>query len=76
MQDAVEYQEFARKFTGNINSLYPYHPKQTAPALQFNARNWRGLFSARNELRTFEELKSEAYNQNISFFISTASNMK
>lgn len=75
-QDAVEYHEFARKFTGNISSLFPYNPLQVTQALRYNVRNWRDLFSARNSLKTFEELKSDVYNQNINVFITTASSMK
>ncbi|PBQ32539.1 hypothetical protein CNR22_12410 [Sphingobacteriaceae bacterium] len=75
-QDAVEYQEFAKKFTGNIKTLYPYNPKQIAPALQYNPNNWRNFFSARNTLKTFEELKNEVYSQNVNLFISTAGTMK
>jgi hypothetical protein len=75
-QDAVEYQEFARSFNGNINTLYPYDPQQTAPLARYNPRNWRGMFSARNNLKTFEELKNDAYNQNINIFTSSANNMR
>lgn len=75
-QDAVEYQEFAKTFNGNINSLYPYNPQQTAPAAQYNPRTWRTLFSARNTLKTFEELKNDAYNQNFNLFTTTAKDMK
>lgn len=75
-QDAVEYQEFARKFTGDINKLFPYHPQKTPLLQQSNARSWRNQFSARTSLKTFEELKNDAYNQNISLFISTANAMK
>lgn len=75
-QDNVEYQEFARKFTGNIATLYPYNPQVIAPALKYNPNSWRGLFSARSNLKTFEELKSDVYSQNINLFISTAEAMK
>ncbi len=75
-QDVVEYQEFTRAFNGNINTLYPYNPQQTAVLAQYNARNWRAMFSARNNLKSFEELKSEAYKQNMTIFSSTASNMR
>lgn len=75
-RDAIEYQEFAKQFNGNINTLFPYNPKQTAPLLQYNPRNWRNLFSARNTLKTFEELKGEAYDQAVGFFLNTAGSMK
>jgi len=75
-QDAVEYQEFARKFTGDINTLFPNNPKQAPILGQINARGWRNQFSARNNLKTFEELKNDAYSQNIKLFISTAAGMK
>jgi hypothetical protein len=75
-QDALEYQEFARKFSGNINSLYPYNPKQTPPLGQYNPKSWRNLFGARNTLKTFEELKNDAFNQTINLFTSSAGSMK
>lgn len=75
-QDVVEYQEFAKKFTGNINNLFPYNPKQTPPLGQYNPRSWRNLFSARNTLKTFEELKNDAYNQAINVFVSSGNSMK
>jgi hypothetical protein len=75
-KDAVEYQEFSRKFTGNMNSLFPYNPQQTPPLGQYNPRNWRGLFSARNTLKTFEELKAETYNQTLNVFVTSAGNMR
>lgn len=75
-QDAVEYQEFARTFNGNINNLFPYNPQQTILANQFNPRNWRTAFSARNSLKTMEELRNETQTKTVSLFISTAANMK
>ncbi len=75
-QDAVEYQEFARTFNGNINTLYPYNPQQTAPANQFGPNAWRNMFSARNSLKTFEELKNDAYNKTLNLFVNSAANMK
>lgn len=75
-QDAVEYQEFTKSYNGNINSLFPYNPQQTPLAGQFNAKNWRSAFSARNNLKTFEELKNETNSKTVSLFISTAANMK
>jgi hypothetical protein len=75
-RDAIEYQEFARRFTGNINALYPYNPQQTPLLSQYSPGNWRSLFSARTNLKTFEELKNDAYNQTINLFISSAHDMK
>jgi hypothetical protein len=75
-QDAVEYQEFARNFKGDINSLYPYNPALTAPMAKYNPRNWRAGFSARNSLKTFEELKNEAHNKTINLFVGSAGAMK
>jgi hypothetical protein len=75
-QDAVEYQEFHKTFSGNINTLYPYNPQNTAPMAQYNPRAWRGLFSARNSLRSFEELRSDAYKQNLNLFTNSANNMR
>jgi hypothetical protein len=75
-QDAIEYNEFHRTFNGNINSLYPYHPARTPVINQYNPRLWRNLFSARSTLKSFDELKNEAYNQALNVFISSASYMK
>jgi len=75
-RDAVEFQEFQQKFTGDINSLFPYNPQQTPPTSQYNPSAWRRLFSARNTLKTFEELKTDAYNQNINLFTNSAGSMK
>jgi hypothetical protein len=74
--DAVEYQEFAQPFKSNINSLYPYNPQQTAITAQYNAKAWRNAFSARNTLKSQEELKTDVYNQNIKLFISSSASMK
>jgi tetratricopeptide (TPR) repeat protein len=74
--DAIEYQEFARRFNGNINSLYPYNPQQTAPLMRYNPKNWRNSFSARNTLKPFEDLKNEALSQTVNLFTSSASGMK
>jgi hypothetical protein len=75
-QDAVEYQEFTRAFNGNINNLYPYNPAATAPMARYNPRAWRALFSARNTLKTSEELKSEALNRNLTIFNNLSSSMR
>jgi hypothetical protein len=74
--DAVEYQEFHKTFNGNINTLYPYNPKQTAATAQFNPRSWRSLFGARNNLKTFEELKNDTYTQNLNLFTKAFQNIK
>lgn len=73
-QDAVEYNEFAKVFNGNINSLYPYNPQQTAPIAQYNPRNWRGMFSAKNTLKSFDDLKSETNNKTINYFTTSVTN--
>ncbi len=75
-QDNIEYHEFTRPFQGNINTLYPYNPQVTAPLARYNPRNWRSMFSARNSLKTFEELKNEALHQNMKIFQNSAYNMK
>jgi hypothetical protein len=72
----VEYQEFSKRFTGNINSLFPYNPKQVPPLGQYNPRSWRNLFSARNALKSFDELRGDAYSQAINLFTSSAGSMK
>lgn len=74
--DAVEYQEFVRAFKGNINTLYPYNPLQTSAIGQYNPKSWRGLFSARKDLKSMDELKTDVSNQNIKFFTSTLAGMK
>ncbi len=74
--DNVEYNEFARPFTSNINALYPYNP-QVVPALgRYNPKPFRNNFTARKELRGFEELKNEAQAQTVKIFVNTASQMK
>ncbi len=74
--DAIEYNEFARPFTSNINSLFPYNP-QVVPVLgRYNPRTFRNNFTARKDLRSFDDLKNEAYTQNVQVFINTASQMK
>lgn len=73
-QDAMQYNEFQKSFNGNINSLYPYNPQQTAPTAQYNPRDWRGLFSAKNTLKSFDELKTDANNKAVDYFISTVTN--
>lgn len=74
--DAVEYQEFSKNFTGNINTLFPYNPQQTATANQFNPRAWRNLYSARNTLKSMDELKNDAFKQNVNAFINSTKIMK
>ncbi|HQQ93889.1 MAG TPA: hypothetical protein PLQ93_05005 [Bacteroidia bacterium] len=74
--DEVEYQEFTRPFKGNMNSMYPYDPSHTAPIAQYNARAWRNLFSARSDLKSFDALKTDVYNQNVKFFLTSASFIK
>lgn len=74
--DAVEYQEFLQSYKGNVNSLYPYNPQQTAPTAQYNAKAWRNAFSARNSLKSFEEMRNESYGQTINFFLQSAAAMK
>lgn len=75
-EDAVEYQEFSKKFNGNVNTLFPYNPAKTPLNQQSNPGAWRNLFSARNNLRSFEELKSDAYSETISLFINSGRSMK
>jgi hypothetical protein len=73
-QDAMEYNEFTKSFNGNINNLYPYNPQQTAPIAQYNPRNWRGMFSAKNTLKPFSDLKTETDNKTINFFTNSVTN--
>lgn len=74
--DNIEYQEFLRTFQGDINTLYPYNPPQTPPLQRYNPKAWRALFSARNTLRSFEELKNEALEQNLNIFLNSSKYMK
>jgi hypothetical protein len=74
--DAVEYNEFARKFTGNINTLFPYNPQKVPVLGRYSPKTWRGSFSARSELRPFDELKAEVLDKTVKLFTSTAGNMK
>lgn len=72
--DAVEYNEFSKQFSGNINTLYPYNPSVTAPIARYNPNAWRGQFSAKSTLKSFEELKGDALNKTINVFTSSISN--
>jgi hypothetical protein len=73
-QDAVEYNEFAKTYQGNMNTLYPYNPQQTAPIAQFNPKNWRGQFTARSALKPIDDLKMEAHNKTLSLFSNSILN--
>lgn len=75
-RDDIEYQEFAQRYNGNINNLYPYNPDITPGIGRYNPRAWRQLFSARNNLKTFEELQNEATEQTLKVFVNSASRMK
>ena len=75
-QDGVEYQEFQKAISGNNNSFYPYNPQQTAAAAQYNPRSWRGLFNARTNLKSFDDLKNEAFNQTLTIFTGMSSKIK
>jgi hypothetical protein len=75
-QDAVEYNEFHKAFNGNINTLFPYNPQQTARLAQYNPRAWRSQFSARNNLKSFDELRTEVYKQNLALFSNAATSMR
>lgn len=67
-QDAVEYNEFTKNFGGNLNNLFPYNPQQVAPIAQYYPTQWRKLFSANSTLKTFDVLKTEAYDQTVNLF--------
>lgn len=73
-QDSFEYNEFAKTFNGNINSIYPYNPQQTAVMAQYNPRNWRGKFTAKNTLKSFDDLKDETNTKAINFFTNSVTN--
>ena len=73
-KDAVEYNEFAKAYNGNINTLYPYHPQQTPIAARLNAANWRKLFSANTNLKSMDQLKIEAFNQAVNTFTNAILN--
>lgn len=76
MIDNVEYNEFARPFKDNINSLFPYNPQALAPGARYSPRTFRSNFSARKDLRAFEELKNDVQSQTVQLYINTASLMK
>ena len=73
-QDAMEYNEFAKGYNGNVNTLFPYNPQQTAPTAQYNPRNWRGLFTGKSTLKSFDELKTETNNKAVNFFTTSVTN--
>lgn len=74
--DNVEYNEFQRRFNGDINTLFPYNPGVPSPILRPNTRNWRSQFSARTSLKGFDELKASAIDQNVALFGNAAYSMK
>jgi ribosomal protein L22 len=74
-QDGVEYNEFSQRFNqNNLNNLFPYNPAATAPVAQYNPGGWRKLFSANTNLKSFDQLKSEALNQTVNLFTGSVSN--
>lgn len=73
-QDAIEFNEFAKPYGGNMNTLFPYNPQQTAPIAQFNPNGWRKQFSANTTLKTFEQLKDENLNKAVNMFSSSILN--
>jgi hypothetical protein len=73
-QDAIEYNEFVKTVNDKINLVFPYNPQQTAAANQYNPRNWRGLFSAKNTLKPVTDLKNELYEKNLGTFGYTINN--
>ena len=73
-KDALEYNEFVRKFDGSISTLFPYNPDQTAILAQYNPKTWRDMFSARTTLKSFDDLKNETNNKTIDYFINTVTN--
>ncbi len=73
-QDAIEYNEFAKSYGGNINSIFPYNPQQTAAIAQYNPNNWRKGFSANTNLKSFEQLKEEVNTKTINLFSSSILN--
>ena len=73
-QDGVEYNEFTKAYSGNINTLFPYNPDQTAPIARFNPGNWRKQFSANTNLKSMEQLKDEANNKAVDYFSNSILN--
>lgn len=73
-QDAVEYNEFGKPYNGNMNTLFPYNPQQTAPIAQYNPTGWRKQFSANTTLKTFEQLKDDALNKTVNMFSTSILN--
>jgi tetratricopeptide (TPR) repeat protein len=74
--DAVEYNEFARRFTGNINTVFPYNPQQVAPIARYSPKNFRNGFTARSDLKSIEDLKTDVLNQTVRFFSNASALMK
>lgn len=74
--DAIEYNEFQRRFTGNIKNIFPYNPQTVAPAQRFSALGFRNGFSARSELKSFDVLREDAIKQVAGYFRTSSTTMK
>lgn len=74
--DMVEYNEFQRKFNGNINKIFPYNPSTLAPAARYNPTAFRNAFTARSTLKTFDQLRSDALNAASTYFRNSTAAMK
>jgi len=75
VKDAIEYQETTQRIA-SFNKTYPYNPDLTPSLGRYNPSQWRQSFSARTNLKTFEELKNEANEQTIKVFVNVATRMR
>lgn len=74
-KDEIEYQELGSKAV-NLNKTYPYNPDVTPAIGRYNPTQWRKSFSARTNLKTYDELKNEANEQAVKVFVNVATRMR
>jgi hypothetical protein len=69
--DGIEYNEFQKAYSGNINKVFPYNPTGLAQASRYNPTAFRRAFTGRKELKSFDALKAEALTQAGNYFKRT-----
>ncbi len=61
--DNKEYNEFVSKPLADINDYFPYNPITTPIFNQYNTKEWRQLFFVNKQMKTDDELKTDALNK-------------
>ena len=75
-EDAIEYNEFTRPFEGDISSLYSTNTPMNNVFAKLAMNKWRNSFTARNTLKSMDELKNNTYSQNINLFKNSLNTLK